>query len=140
MQGRVNNTSAQIQWCIPRPCDSVVGAVSTGGSRSKNDDAQPAEAVGEPNVPWTRRLPYKPTEDERFAHSVSYLPFRVWCSHCVEGLARDWPHRSDYGPPDIPMVAMDFCFANTESDHDVLTILAVKEKPFRPVGATVLPD
>ena len=38
------------------------------------------------------------------------------------------------------MVAMDFCFANTESDHDVLTILAMKEKPFRSVGATVLPD
>ena len=51
------------------------------------------------------------------------------------------PHRSDYGPPpDIPMVAMDFDFANTESDDDVLTILAMNEKPFQSVGATVLPD
>ena len=38
------------------------------------------------------------------------------------------------------MVAMDFCFANTESDDDVLTILAMKEKPSQSVGATVLPD
>ena len=52
----------------------------------------------------------------------------------------NWPHRNDCGPPpDIPMVAMDFCFANTESDDDVLTILAMKEKPFQSVGATVLP-
>ena len=65
----------------------------------RNDDAPPAEEVGEANVPWTRRLPYKPTEDERLAHSVSHLPFRAWCSHCVKGLARDWHHRSDYGPP-----------------------------------------
>ena len=27
----------------------------------RNDDAPPAEAVGEANVLWTRRLPYKPT-------------------------------------------------------------------------------
>ena len=84
------------------------------------------------NVPWTRRLPHKPTEDERLAHLVTHLPFRPWCSHCVKGLARDWPHRGDYGPPpDIPMVAMDFCIANTESDDDVLTILTMKEKPFQ---------
>ena len=38
------------------------------------------------------------------------------------------------------MVAMDFCSVNTESDDDVLTILAMKEKPFQSVGATVLPD
>ena len=56
-------------------------------------------------------------------------------------MQRDWPHRSDYGPPsDKPMVAMDFCFVNTDSDDDVLTILAMKEKPFQSVGATVLPD
>ena len=101
--------------------------MSTGGLRSKKDDAPPAEAVGEANVPWTRRLPYKPTEDERLAHSFTHLPFRAWCSHCVKGLARDWPHRSDYGQP-------------PESDDDVLTILAMKEKPFQSVGATVLPD
>ena len=63
----------------------------------RNDDAPPAEAVGEANVPWTRRLPYKPTEDENMAHLVSHSPFRAWCSHCVKELARDLPHRSDYG-------------------------------------------
>ena len=42
-----------------------------------NDDAPPVEAVGEATVPWTRRLPCKPTEDEIMAHSVSHLPFRV---------------------------------------------------------------
>ena len=38
----------------------------------RNDDAPPAEAVREANVPWTRRLPYKPTEDERLTHSVTH--------------------------------------------------------------------
>ena len=80
-----------------------------GNQDPRNYDAPPLEAVGEAHVPWTRRLSYKPTEDEIMAHSVSHLPFRAWCSHCVKGLARDWPHRSDYGPlPDTPVVAMDF--------------------------------
>ena len=38
------------------------------------------------------------------------------------------------------MVAMDFCFVNTESDNDVLTILAMNESPSQSVGATVLPE
>ena len=46
-----------------------------------------------------------------------------------KGWRIDWLHRSDYGPPpNIPMVAMDFCFANTESDDDVLTILLMKRE------------
>ena len=96
--------------------------------------------MSEAAAPWTRR-PHKPTDEERMTHFVSHLPFRACCPHYVQGLARDWPHSSDNGPPpDIPMVAGDFCFANTESDDDVLTIMAVKVKPFQSVGATVLPD
>ena len=84
--------------------------------------------MSEAAAPWTRR-PHKPADEERMTHLVSHLPCRASCPHYVQGLARDWPHRSDNGPPpDIPMVAVDFCFANTESDDDVLTIMAVKEK------------
>ena len=134
------NGREQIQWCVSCPSVSVVGDLPTGGSRS-TDAAPPAEAAGEANVPWTQRLPYKPTEDERMSHSVGHLPFRAWCSHFVKGLAHDWPHRSDCGPPpDLPMIAMEFCFVNTESDDDVLTILAMEAKPFQSVAATVLPD
>ena len=95
-------------------------------------------SVSEAANPWTRRLPYQPTDDERATHSTSHLPFRAWCTHCVKGLARGWPHRSDDGSPsDIPTVATDFCFVSTESDDDVRTILAMKEKQFQSVGATV---
>ena len=107
----------------------------------RNDAAPPPESVGEAVQPWTRRLPYQPTADEKATHATSHLPFGACCTHSVKGLARNWLHRSDNGPPpDIPMVAMDFCFANTESDDDVLTILTMKERPFQSVGATVLPD
>ena len=104
---------------------------------SRNEVAPPG-TVSEALDPWTRRLPYQPTDDERATHSTTHLPFRAWCTHCVKGLARGWPHRSDDGSPsDIPTVATDFCFVSTESDDDVRTILAVKEKQFQSVGATV---
>ena len=74
------------------------------------------------------------------SHSISHLPFRAWCVPYVKGLARDWSHRSECGPqPDIPMDAKNFCFTNTKSVDDVWTILAMREKPFQFVGATVLP-
>ena len=104
------------------------------------DDGLPAETAREVNLPWTRRLPYRPTEDERMSHSISHLPFRAWCVPYVKGLARDWSHRGECGPqPDIPMDAKNFCFTNTESVDDVWTILAMREKPFQFAGATVLP-
>ena len=35
---------------------------------------------------------------------------------------------------------MDFCFINTATDEEIITILSMKERPFQAVGATVLPD
>ena len=68
-----------------------------------------AESVREMIRPWTRRLPYKPTKEERMSHSVSHLVFRDGCAHYVKGLARDWPHHCDSGlTPAIHMVARDF--------------------------------
>ena len=106
--------------------------------KRSNVDGSFAETVRETITPWTRRLPCIPTEEERMSHSVSHLPFRTGCAHCVKGLARDWPHRTDSGlTPAIHMVARDFCVANTESD-DALTILAMKEKPFQSARVTVM--
>ena len=55
----------------------------------RNDDGPPAETLGEVNMLWTRRFPYRPTEDERMSHSISHFPLRTWCVHYVKGLARD---------------------------------------------------
>ena len=72
------------------------------------------------------------------SHSVSHLPFRAGCAHCVKGLARDWPHHSDSGlTPAVHMVAQDFFVGDTKSD-DALAILAMKEKPYQSDCATVV--
>ena len=108
--------------------------------KRSNVDGSSAESVRETIKPCTRRLPYKPTVEERMSHSVSHLVFRVGCAHYVKALARDWPHHYERGlTPAIPMVAPDFCVTNTKSD-DALTILVMKEKSYQPAGVTVMHD
>ena len=108
--------------------------------KRSNVDGSSAESVRETIRPWTRRLPYKPTEEERMSHSVSHSVFKAGCAHYVKGLARDWPHQYDSGlTPAIHMVARDFCVTNTKSD-DALTILVLKEKSYQSAGETVMHD
>ena len=108
--------------------------------KSSNVDGSPAETGRETITPWTRRLPHKPTDEERTSQSVSHLPFTAGCDHCVKGLTRDWPHHSDSGlTPAIRMVALDLCVGNTKSD-DASTILAMTEKPYQSAGVTVMHD
>ena len=34
-----------------------------------------------------------PTQEEIDLHRITHLPYRPWCPECVEGFAREWPHR-----------------------------------------------
>eukprot|EP00971_Amphidinium_carterae_P058490 1156989-Amphidinium_carterae.1 len=36
--------------------------------------------------------PGAPTEQERQKHMATHVPFRAWCTHCVQGRAKDRPH------------------------------------------------
>ena len=106
--------------------------------KRSNVDGSSAGTVRETITPWTRRLPYKPIEEERMSHSVSDLAFTAGCDRNVKGLVRDWSHHYDSGlTPAVHMVARDFCVANTESD-DALTILVMKEKSCQSAGVTVM--
>jgi hypothetical protein len=110
-------------------------------SSSAAAETLPGGEQNEVKRPFVRNIPYTPSDQERLEHAATHIPFRVWCRHCCDGKARDWPHKRDYGPPpEIPMVAMDFLFLNTDIDDEVLTVLSLKEKPGQAVGATALPD
>lgn len=48
-------------------------------------EGQPAEEAEEGRAAKPLRLPCLPSPKEIEAHSVSHIPFRAWCSHCVRG-------------------------------------------------------
>ena len=43
-------------------------------------------------VPFTRRAPAAPSEQEKLDHERLHVPFRSWCPHCFAGAAKASPH------------------------------------------------
>ena len=41
---------------------------------------------------FCRKPPEGPTESEKKEHEVTHMPFRSWCSACVQARAADWAH------------------------------------------------
>ena len=67
--------------------------------------------------PAVVRDPGAPTEKEIAEHSVTHLPHRSWCPICVQGRARDRPHRRvNRSEHALPELHFDCVFA-TEVRH-----------------------
>ena len=65
--------------------------------------------------------PRRPTEMEVEDHERTHLPFRNWCSHCVNPRARNAPHRSGAEEPmeevKAPRVSIDY-FPMSKEDEE----------------------
>ena len=68
------------------------------------------------------RAPIKPTQKMIEDHSVSHLPFRSWCVHCVRGRAKSVGHfaqkESEKENQQVPTISMDYGFFGTENESD----------------------
>jgi hypothetical protein len=53
--------------------------------------------------------PYTPTETERQLHNPTHLPYRDWCTHCVNGKGKEAQHRK-LGNDRTPTVQLDYQF------------------------------
>ncbi|CAE7832753.1 RE2 [Symbiodinium sp. CCMP2592] len=55
------------------------------------------------------RAPRNPTEQERAEHELTHTPYQAWCEKCVEGKAREDPHRrrEPSDDPVTPLVTME---------------------------------
>ena len=52
-----------------------------------------------------------PTAQERAAHKLTHTPYKAWCEKCVEGEAREDPHRRREPAEDpVPLITMDYQF------------------------------
>ena len=55
--------------------------------------------------------PGRPSQSEIDDHNVTHVPYRSWCSHCVEGRGREMAHTSvDRGDRSVATVAFDYLF------------------------------
>ena len=92
--------------------------------------ARKPRAVLDPKLPSQREI------DE---HSLTHLPYRNWCTHCVLGKGKAAPHFKRASREDsLPEVHFDYCFMST-AGQPLVTILMAKERETRMCMATMVP-
>ena len=72
--------------------------------------------------------PKLPSQEEVEEHCLTHLPYRSWCSFCVQGKGKAAPHYQNPSRVDgLTEVHFDYCFLSTEG-HQLATVLVAKER------------
>ncbi len=59
-------------------------------------------------------------QEERRIHCLTHVPFRSWCSACVDGRLRDRRHaKTEDDKEAMPIVQFDICEPKTQAGVDV---------------------
>ena len=83
--------------------------------------------------------PKLPSQREVEEHCLTHLPYRNWCSHCVQGKGKSAPHFKRASREDsLPEVHFDYCFMST-AGQPLVTILVAKERETKMCMATMVP-
>jgi hypothetical protein len=83
--------------------------------------------------------PKLPSQREIEEHSLTHLPYRNWCAHCVLGKGRAAPHfKRSEREDSLAEVHFDYCFMSTV-DQPLVTILMAKERESKMCMATMVP-
>ena len=99
-------------------------------ARSKSQEELESEGFYGSRRPRMLGEPYVPTEAEQEEHEKAHLPWRSWCSSCVDDGAVSQPH--DPAPDDpsnsrIPHVLMDYFFMGQDASK-VFPMLGLNER------------
>ena len=93
-------------------CDQERGAAASEDNRGDKEDGGEAiqcEEETEPRKPMPS--PQMPTQSELDEHRIDHIPYRQWCSECVEGFGRERGHTSGWGKTrSIPLISCDYMF------------------------------
>ena len=72
--------------------------------------------------------PRKPSTEEVKEHNLTHLPYRNWCSICVQAKGKDLDHRKAVGNErEVSEYCFDYCFPGDELGFK-LTILSGRER------------
>ena len=83
--------------------------------------------------------PKLPSRQEVEEHCLTHLPYRNWCTFCVQGKGKASPHFKNPSRSDgLSEVHFDYCFMSTV-DQPLVTILMAKERESKMCMATMVP-
>ena len=68
--------------------------------------------------------PELPSQAEVEEHSITHLPFRCWCRHCVRGRGRAADHRTQDREDGLLDFHVDYCFlSSADSPNKYMAML-----------------
>ncbi|CAE7681372.1 unnamed protein product [Symbiodinium sp. CCMP2592] len=124
----------------------VEDAAMEAAADEEAEAAEEEEAAGNPapleeqaeqpdSRPRGLRAPRNPTAQERAEHELTHTPYQAWCEKCVEGKAREDPHRrrEPSDDPVTPLVTMDYHFYSrdgkeVEEEASLATVLNLTDR------------
>ena len=98
------------------------------GWQAESEEARPGRAAAEPGRPTRREI------DE---HNRTHMPFRSWCTACVQGRSVSSPHMKKTGKKQgeeererrLPTVAMDYCHLGQRDEKEKAAVLVLRAAP-----------
>ena len=119
-----------------RPIEVEVGDVED----ENFEDIECEEEGEEAREAVVLRDPGSPTPQEVEQHNVTHLPFRSWCSHCVNGKAKDRHHkkRENTNEKTIPEIVFDYGFLGGMDDEETLAVQVARDRKTQMLFAHVV--
>ena len=80
------------------------------------DDVEEEEELGARNTTRKHCL-RQPSEQERFEHEMTHLPFRNWCRQCIKGREREEDCRKAIEEErQVPEIRLDYMYMGDEKE------------------------
>ena len=121
-------------------------AAASSSSMGQSGPARPEDAqlvAARPDEARTAKsltLPKAPTNvAEVKAHSVTHMPHRDWCAHCVRGRGRAARHFNESDAAELPRLSTDYLFPGQKEDKRPLTGISFYDNASLRMALTILP-
>ena len=103
-----------------------------GEEEKEGSDEEDGPCIEEAEIKIARN-PGNPNAEEIEKHNVmGHLPYRPWCSVCVEAKGKEMAHKRGHEPGDKPQVGLDYKSFGQEADRDdKTTMIVLKDRESR---------
>ena len=135
------NSSRDSGCMALRPKGAEAGVAHVDGETDIDDADEEAESGKRKIVKM--QSPVTPSSAEVEEHSLTHLPYRSWCKHCVRGRMKVAPHRkrdnreTENG---VPEVHLDWAFPGEEEADKTITILVGRVRHTRMTMSAMAPN
>ena len=115
-------------------------AAELGGAGSPDSEVliEMEEEAEEPRPLQRMNNPQDPSAGKR-SHTLTYLPYRTWCTHCVWSRWEAAGRRCSTKARGIPEIALNYCFPGSEGQARIV-ILVARERDAQMTCAVQVPE